>query len=402
MSSLCEKCKHTEAIQKRNLKRLPRIMVLHLKRFTYTLDAEANPIVNKLFDYVKINKKLYIGESNNTVVNLLFVTLIHLETSHVEGIPEPDFDSIIQELAEKRAAAEQEAKASVASGSSSDPLAVTADGVEEKSTHDDNLKRKQETLENSNETPEKPTKRLKEKVDGALPEKDVKVNKERENPQNNTHNENENEKEQRKETEKEKEKGKDKEKEKDPDIEYTFTKGNTLLRDIEDPPDLLTQMQRNPFQMPRYPISSPMSDLGSNISSIASVSMNDDYNLMKALEASRESYDLEQALKASAMEYSGGSADVDVGGGDASTAKAMSTPLEAVKEISSLCTMPQSLPLPLSRNPRWITLTLLLYINCVAYYLIRVSPPSRDITLRTCLTVLLSPHPTGLATMTRK
>ena len=340
MSSLCEKCKHTEAIQKRNLKRLPRIMILHLKRFTYILDAEAKPIVNKLFDYVKINKKLYIGEYNDTLVSSFFVTLIHPETSHVEGIPESDFDSImIQELAEKRAAAaELEAKASVASGSSSDPLAVTGDGAEEKSTHDDSLKRKQETLENSNETPEKPTKRLKEKVDGALPEKDVKVNKERENPQNNTHNENENEKEQRKETEKEKEKGKDKEKEKDPDIEYTFTKGNTLLRDIEDPPDLLTQMQRNPFQMPRYPISSPMSDRGSSISSIASVSMNDDYDLMKALEASRESYDLEQALKASAMEYSGGSADV--GGGEASTAKATGTPLEVVKGSSSLCTVP--------------------------------------------------------------
>ncbi len=56
---MCEKCKYKVAIQKRRLKKLPRILVIHLKRFR---PSPSDPtFVDKIFDPVKIDKSLIIG-----------------------------------------------------------------------------------------------------------------------------------------------------------------------------------------------------------------------------------------------------------------------------------------------------------------------------------------------------
>lgn len=57
--SSCEKCKYSIAIQRRHLKTLPRVLVLHLKRFQPSkLIPQA---VDKVFDVVQLDKMLFMG-----------------------------------------------------------------------------------------------------------------------------------------------------------------------------------------------------------------------------------------------------------------------------------------------------------------------------------------------------
>ena len=80
----CENCGHEYAYVQHEIVELPKILILHLKRFQVNFEIQD---YEKLRSQVKTEKEIYLGKKNKLIVLLIVVGKLTFITSQIRFVP---------------------------------------------------------------------------------------------------------------------------------------------------------------------------------------------------------------------------------------------------------------------------------------------------------------------------